>query len=131
MRRRAVKVEPGRIGRVGAAETDFFHAHADVQAVGFIEDVVGPVQTDDAAWTDIDDAEFAPFQEERDPHLLACGQFERLHRDGAAGDDPVHMAVDQLDRTRYHDCRNQEFLPHLFRRIGFEVFRVMSITNFH
>ena len=88
------------MGRVGATETEFPGAGADVQGLARGQGEALAVRLNLGWSADVDQAEFAPGQKILRPDLPRQPGIERdrlAHRHRAADDDAVHMTVGERD----------------------------------
>jgi len=131
--RRAAQVKAGRVGRVRAGEHDVTRAHADVQPVQAIHGVLGPVRRDGARAAHVHNAQLAPLQEEVRAQLLRIALQRHAAAGGvrAAGDDPVDVAVDQLDLVLNEQPLDQELAAKLLGRVFLDFCGMRRITHFH
>ena len=129
--RSGIQVEFGRLFPVLTGKYDIPGPHADVH--GFLEtNLIHPaVHGNRPGPADIDNPQFSSLAKIFRPEFLPCGQGKGLHRHRRSGDNPVNMAVHQLNLSGHEKILDQKLLSQTIRCIMFYIFWGYCCSQFH
>jgi len=119
------------MGGVIALQGDRRGSHAHIETIPVGQGMDLPIHQDSAGAAQVDDTQFPAIQE------IRCAEgFATLQRKGLGGghgppeDDPVHMAVDQLQLADHEDLLDEEMVAKGLCAIGLHVLRMVCIPRF-
>ncbi|OBX35909.1 hypothetical protein A8U91_00245 [Halomonas elongata] len=132
--RSASHVESGRFIGVLAFELNVTAALADIEAFVGIDVMSSAIDDHAPRSANVDGAEFAAFEEEVCPGLLAQSRGDGhrfLYGLGASDDDAVNVAIYQLELIIDEQLLNQELVTKSLGVESLGVFAMDRLTNLH